>query len=469
MTAIAIEMSDTGMLAVTDAGGAVGPSPGYALLDGKRLLVGVEAQARSRLKPRWIDHRFWDELDSSPMPKPFPRSLSRADVAHAHLSHLWGRVQQELGATAESASVLLAVPGSFSANQLGLILGIARAAEIPVTGMVDASVAAVAQASGGHRVLHLDVLLHRMIWTELERDGELVRRRVEVMETGGLARIWDAWAKRIAELLVRQTRFDPFHHGSAEQTLYDGLPEWLAELSRADSVLVTLESEGKERSVELTADGIGPVTSSLTQPVVEVARVLAGSGVPATLILSDRAAAIPGLAHELSQLSQDGVAALDVGAAARGALDQRSRIESPGSELPFVIRLPAEVRQGPLSPISISPPRSAAPPSSGTSPTHVLCAGLAYPIRDVVLWLGSSVPSSERGLQVGGPMPGLSRKHCAVYRRDGTVVVEDHSTYGTYLNDRRVEGSVVASAGDRLRLGSPGIELLLIAVAEDDV
>jgi pSer/pThr/pTyr-binding forkhead associated (FHA) protein len=66
-------------------------------------------------------------------------------------------------------------------------------------------------------------------------------------------------------------------------------------------------------------------------------------------------------------------------------------------------------------------------------------------------------------------MPGLSRRHCSLFRSGGSVMVEDHSSYGTYLNGRRVEGRAAASIGDRLRLGSPGVELMLIAVAQDDV
>ena len=44
------------------------------------------------------------------------------------------------------------------------------------------------------------------------------------------------------------------------------------------------------------------------------------------------------------------------------------------------------------------------------------------------------------------------------------AIVEDHSTYGTFLNGTRIEGSAPLAAGDRLRLGTPGIVLQLIAV-----
>jgi pSer/pThr/pTyr-binding forkhead associated (FHA) protein len=42
-------------------------------------------------------------------------------------------------------------------------------------------------------------------------------------------------------------------------------------------------------------------------------------------------------------------------------------------------------------------------------------------------------------------------------------VVEDLSTWGTFVNGERVAGRAVLAAGDRVRVGSPGIELVLIA------
>lgn len=468
-TTIAIELNDAGMLAANDAGSMVGPSPGYALLSGKELWVGRQAQASSRLKPRWADNQFWDRLATEPMPRPFPRNLSRADVAHAHLDQIWTQIQGELEASPETASVLLAVPGTFSVDQLGLLLGIARATGIPVSGMVDAALAAVAPGPTGPRVLHLEVLLHRWIWTELRHDGELARRQIEVLKGGGLAKIWDAWARRIAELLVQQTRFDPFHHGRAEQTLYDRLPEWLETLAREGSVLVTLESEEKRRSVELDQASVAGVTGDLIAPVVELARLLVGSGEPPVLVLSARASAVPGLAMELSRLVETSLIELDSGAATRGTLEFRGHIESPGSELPFVVSLPSELRPsvaveavaGPVEPPAFGAPRPV--------PTHVLFESRAIPLGRDPLWLGSAIDPDARGINVGGPMPGLSRMHCKLYERDGRILIEDHSTYGTYLNSTRLVDKVEGAVGDRLRLGSPGVEVLLIEVAADDV
>ena len=66
-------------------------------------------------------------------------------------------------------------------------------------------------------------------------------------------------------------------------------------------------------------------------------------------------------------------------------------------------------------------------------------------------------------------MPGLSRMHCRLLEQDGQVWIEDQSSYGTYLNGTRVVDKTEGAVGDRIRLGSPGVEVLLIEVAGDNV
>ena len=78
------------------------------------------------------------------------------------------------------------------------------------------------------------------------------------------------------------------------------------------------------------------------------------------------------------------------------------------------------------------------------------------------LVLGSQDSGDDRYIALTSDMPGVSRKHCSMVRKNGQCVVEDHSRYGTFLNGHRVEGSSVLQAGDSLRIGSPGFEFQLI-------
>jgi len=67
-----------------------------------------------------------------------------------------------------------------------------------------------------------------------------------------------------------------------------------------------------------------------------------------------------------------------------------------------------------------------------------------------------------------GATAGISRSHCSVYLRNGRARVRDHSRHGTFLNGQRVDDTVQLLTGDRLRLGAPGIELLVIRVEQDN-
>ena len=70
-----------------------------------------------------------------------------------------------------------------------------------------------------------------------------------------------------------------------------------------------------------------------------------------------------------------------------------------------------------------------------------------------------------RGDGAGSRRPcGLSREHCQLLRIGSEAVVEDLSTYGTWLNGERVRRRSRLRVGDVLRLGVPGVELALLAV-----
>ena len=66
------------------------------------------------------------------------------------------------------------------------------------------------------------------------------------------------------------------------------------------------------------------------------------------------------------------------------------------------------------------------------------------------------------------PGPGISRSHCTLTRADDGVWLEDHSTYGTFVNGERVTGRVALRIGDVLRIGSPGLECELVRAVDGD-
>jgi len=439
MSILAIALNDAGVTAVSDRKGRRGTmsvSPGYALLDGDRLIVGAEAAEQARLKPRFIHSRFWEEIDRAPLARPFPKSVSRADLAHAHLAEIWR------GFEAETSEVILTVPGWYTVAQLGLILGIAHACNMPVTGIVDAAVATSALGFSGKKLLHLDLHLHRTVATLLEQSGGIRRRRVEVSERVGLVALLEDWAKLIARNFVHQTRFDPLYRAASEQALCRDLPRWLEELGHQEAIPLQMEASGKEYMIELTREQVLHGARSGYEEIRRLVESFMEAPDPPTLLLSERLAELPGLEEHLSRDLD--VEVLPVGAEASGALTMRDRIPPPGEagELAFVTSF-QDARSGKADVPEVSETRP--------SPTHIVVDGIAHPI-------------TPEPLDLGGEDAVLSRDRCRIYRYEDEVIVEDHSSLESFLNGERVEGMRRVATGDRLRLGHPSIEVQLIHV-----
>jgi hypothetical protein len=465
-----LELNDAGIQAGGETGtGAAAPfraSPGIAIIDGHTVMTGTAASERARLLPKRVYHRFWSELDTRPLARPFPSDLSNADLAHAHLSGIWESIGT--GAT----SVILAVPGTFTAEQLGLILGIARAAGIPVRGLIDAAVAAASTAStAAGRLLHLDLQLHRIVLTEMSGGAEVMRGAVRVSDHTGRLALEAAWARRIAAIFVRRTRFDPLHIAATEQELYLRLPEFLARLRIGEQADLELGDPGSGRRVEIRRHEIEAAVEADLEGIVHLARSQTRHGESTAILMSHRVAAIPGLAERLADI--DGAERIELPAAASisAVLRDPKSILSPGEELPFVLRLAAAATESSRldgEAGRVTRPATLSSPGATLPPTHLLHAGTAHPITPEPLVLGTAVPEGARGLELAGATSGISRAHCRLFRDGDRIVIEDLSAHGSFLNGRRIDGRTEIAAGDRLRLGSPGIELQLIRMVDPD-
>jgi hypothetical protein len=95
--------------------------------------------------------------------------------------------------------------------------------------------------------------------------------------------------------------------------------------------------------------------------------------------------------------------------------------------------------------------------------THVIQGGRAHAIGEDALEVGFG-PGNGRRISLGGAGEGISRRHCSLARVGGRALVRDHSRYGTFVNGERVQGEAELGAGDRLRVGTPGVVLELVAV-----
>jgi hypothetical protein len=460
---LALELIDSGLLLARRRGEnseVLTEVPGFAVLDDDRTRTGSEAAERVRLMPLLAHTNFWRALSTEQLTRPSRLVRSTADIAFAQADAVLGPYK------AEGESVLLAVPAGYSREQLALLIGVINETGVRVAGLVDAALAACSLEPAPARVLHLDIELHEAILTVLEYSGGeragLKRSRYEIALRQGVLDIQQTLMQFIAETFIRKTRFDPLHDASTEQRLVDQLPAWLDQLREQERITIGMQFGDRPLEIEIER---AQLIAAVERHYVELLRLVQGArvaGMQIELRLAPRIAAFPGLLERFGTLRDCELRLLPRGAAAFGTLQYEAAISRPDA-LALVYHLPiARAAGGEVAATELQ-----ATPAP-LRPTHLLFQGRAWRISDQPLVIGWSVGADRRALTLPSASPGLSRSHCTVVRRNGAVMVEDHSTYGSYVNEERVAGRTALTVGDRLRLGSPGVTLELIQLVNDD-
>ncbi len=333
MAAVALEVNDAGLLLLREGRPRPQESPCLALFEDGVVLTGTLAAARAHLSPRAVHDAYFDRLDLEPLGEHYPAGLRHADLAYAHLASFAGELSRD-------DEVFLAVPGSWSPERLALLLGVARAASLPVAGLVDAAAAAASLMIGSYPCLHVDLTRHRAVVSAFRGGAERERGSVSATEGAGTRAFEERLVHAIASAFVGATRFDPLHSGPAEHTMRSALPGWLRELRRAETCDASLAWGGREHHATLAREDLAEVTRDLQRAVAEQARALVPGG-DARLFLSARVSGIPGLAARLGEATGLDVVELPYDGAVVATLRHRDRLRHPGPSLPFVTRLPA--------------------------------------------------------------------------------------------------------------------------------
>jgi hypothetical protein len=445
MATLGIEIVDAALIAARD-GARVASQPGVALMEGAAIATGEAAAAKQRLMPALANDRYWSDLATDSLARTEEPQLSHADLAHAQLAALW----REAARPGDDAA--FALPATMRPRSIGLLLGIARHAGIPVAGLVDSAVAAAADLAARATVLHLDVQLHQAVLTEMGGETVLRRRRVETATRAGLKPMLAAWAQVVAEALVRRTRFDPLHQAATEQQLYLRLPGWLAGLAGHDSVDAVIETDGGSFTAAVRREQFTLAAEAWYAQLAELVRALHRADEPATLALSARAAALPALAERLGSMPGLEVVVLQDVAAAAGAALHAGAL-GPADPPALVTALPR------AHPMAAGQRRR----SVAVAATHVILEGRAHAIGAEPIVVGAGEGAGRR-IAIAGGGAGISREHCTLLAERGRAIVRDHSRYGTFVNGERVEGEAELGAGDRLRVGTPGVVLELVTV-----
>jgi hypothetical protein len=367
----------------------------------------------------------------------------------------------------EGEHVWVVAPALAEPQGLEALLGVTRRLELRVDGFVDSAAVTTAALESERDAIVLELGLHHAAATAVAREATQARRRRTVLtERGGLIELYQTWLDLISKTMVKRTRFDPLHDATTEQQLFDALPALTREVAAIGSTTAVV-TKGRERfDVTLTRDQFAQVTETLYRSIVSLVHQLRPAGSPVAIVVPSAVAEFPGMRELLEQFVGCELVSIPDGfaAAAASLLDLP---ESPAERdsVRLLRRLPLQsqsVVTGSASRQELGQRRS-----GGPSPSHVLLDGRAHSLGSELLVVGRAPePGAAQCITLPDGLAGVSRRHCTFVRDGDELILLDHSTFGTFVNGERVQERVRVHAGDRVRLGEPGVELALIAVGE---
>lgn len=413
--------------------------PGIAVIHGDSLHLGEQAAGMTHLHPRHTYNRYWSALSQDPWPAAAGVLRHNADLAYQHLLSLHERA-------GKPAEVIFAVPGSFSTAQLALLLGISQSCPFTAVGLVDSAVAAAAAVAGPGRYQHLDLQLHQAVLTRIDVQDHAERHSVDVVEGCGILAIHDAAAELISDTFIQQARFDPLHRAETEQSVYDQLPRCLAALKTQPEVILDIVVGSSRQQARLTRDSL------VERLAREYAGILQRLEPDRMVLLSDHAAALPGLSHAcVASVSLAG----DV--VRRGCQLHMELIRTAGPNLNFVTRLPAP-RDATLRMADTQAP-TARQSATLEHATHLLHGHQAYPLGQRTLYLSArgSVTSTRQRLS-----------SCAVNGNGVDTQITPLSDITIYVDGERLAGARRIVAGDKISFAGSDTVYSLISTVRPD-
>lgn len=292
-------------------------------------------------------------------------------------------------------------------------------------------------------------------------DGVARRQTLSKRIRMGRRALRRAWIELIAESMVLAHRFDPLHDRDSETRLAGLLWNAARHASEEGSVVVTLPTPRGDCSITLTRDQFAVRAAPIYRELSGMLHELRPAASRVDLLVAEHDLSLPGFIEMLSEFRGCRILSLRPEWLALVASTQPARA-TEGDDVLLLRGHPVgdaviQARVVELPQIS----------SARVRPTHVLWNAEVKPlIVNSLVEIGRSVTDSGVSLPEG--LAGVSRWHCSLRVTLLSTELIDHSSHGTWLNDERVVGRAEVFAGDRIRVGDPGIELTLLAIEKAD-
>jgi hypothetical protein len=344
---------------------------------------------------------------------------------------------------------------------LSVVLALMQQEGLEVGAFHDAASLLVANSGLSGSTIVLEMGLGHVSATRVESDRDVHRGASTTRYGAGVLALNQCWLQRLAEAMVLHTRFDPLHDGLSEQRLHDGLETAYSTAARMGVAEIAVPTETGVSRVSFSRDQFAEAASSIYAEVLGILHEHRSAGSRTNILVKDRVLKFPGFLERLASLRGCRIFSYATDLVSRIAADESISAESDGS-VSFQRRYSLRQASENLAEVDLSEFRSAA----DRPPTHALLDGKAVALPSGILEIGRG--SDVDGLRLGEGLAGISRLHCALQGDESGVTLVPYSPQGTWLNEERVRGRVRVCSGDRLRIGTPGVVIELIAVGGAD-
>lgn len=454
MSLIALELCDAGIMAAAGNPARLIPvdgpsleSPGYILPIKKKLSVGKSAESKAHLYPRQIQHRFWDQLSTLPLKQPERWTGNFAEMAHTHLAAIWRQIKPS------GRSLVITLPGYFTREQMGILLGITQDLDIEVNGLINQAVAAIPYPFAATHLLYVDTHLHRTEVSLLEQ-GDHLRHMQTLMLDKGLIGVQRTYIEAMAEAFVATTRYDPLHTAASEQALYDCLPEMLSKLADNATATVETRSDHTVHSISMTRDALIDKADTHYEQVCGLIRSLiensANTPPAATVLMSHRLMLLPGLETYLRNHLKVDTLSLKPGAAALNALEFWGQLEQPADDSGAFFFKQRPWTQAEQS-VHNRPNRRT---ETILKATHLLHRDVAYPLTASPLAIVYQGPGERQALAVVPADQARSGIIGTLYLEQGDAILSASGPLEVHVDGRRVTGRTTLMIGQRLEIAN---------------
>jgi len=250
MTVAVLELNDQNLIIQTEDG-TQHTEPGFAQLTANGIITGDSARAVAWQQPQQSYNQYWRQFNQLALPSKQRWARHHADIAFA-------QIKQLVAAVGSPEQLILSVPGSFSDEQLSLLLGLASAVPVEIVAVIDSALASsVGQDSDA---LVIELQLQQTVVTRLTKVDD--RQQItdqEVIPDLGVMQLYNAVARHISDQLIADYRYDPLHTSDGEQLIYDQLPHWLMQLGWEDEISVTVPSAQGDLNLVLRKQQIAEI------------------------------------------------------------------------------------------------------------------------------------------------------------------------------------------------------------------